>query len=585
MTRYWATRARAEARGPCDFATCRLRSCLGVSLLVFAACVAPPPEDDEPQVVTTERSDVVFTDVTEAAGIDFQHHNGRSGKKLLPETLGSGAAFFDANQDGWPDLYLVNSRPFVESAENPTGRLYVNNQDGTFRDETAAAGLAASFYGMGAAAADYDNDGDTDLFVTALGADRFYRNNGDGTFEEATAAVGIANSELGTSAAFFDYDRDGFLDLFVNNYVKWSPADDLWCTLDGSTKTYCTPESYPGVASKLYRNKGDGTFENVSAKAGVSDPTSKALGVAVFDFNRDGLPDLFQANDTEPNKLYENNGDGTFNDIGLSAGVAFAEDGKARGAMGVDAADYDGSGREHLLVGNFSNEMLNLFHNEGNGLFVDAAPSSEVGRETLLTLTFGAFFFDYDLDGRLDIFLANGHLDEEINNVQPKVTYAQPPQLFRNLGSGLFGLTTAEVGDQLDRPVVARGAAYADFDRDGDQDIVLTTNDGPAYLFRNDGGNANSHLTVQLVGRASNRDGIGAKVTVRSESGIQRRTVRTGSSYLSQSETALIFGVGADLMIDTVEIEWPSGAKQLFSDIESNRILTVDEEAGLVDPS
>ena len=371
----------------------------------------------------------------------------------------------------------------------------------------------------------------------------------------------------------------------MNNYVRWSPDDDLWCTLDGSTKTYCTPESYPGVASKLYRNRGDGTFEDVSEKAGVSDPSSKALGVAVFDFNRDGLPDLFQANDTEPNKLYENSGDGTFTDIGLSAGVAFAEDGKARGAMGVDAADYDGSGREHLLVGNFSNEMLNLFHNEGNGLFVDEAPSSEVGRATLLTLTFGAFFFDYDLDGLLDIFLANGHLDEEINNVQPKVTYAQPPQLFRNRGDGRFALANEEVGEPLRRPVVARGAAYADYDGDGDLDIVLTTNDGPAYLFRNDGGNANSHLRVRLLGRASNRDGLGAKITLRAQSGVQRRSVRTGSSYLSQSETTATFGVGSELMVDTLEIEWPSGKKQLLTEIETNRTITVDEEAGLLDPS
>ena len=556
-----------------------------VCMLALAACGGPPADEAAPKVVTTERSNVVFTDVTAAAGVAFEHHNGRSGKKLLPETLGSGVAFFDSNGDGWPDLYLVNSRPFGESAENPTGRLYINNQDGTFRDETEAAGLAASFYGLGAASADYDNDGDADLYVTALGPDRLYRNNADGTFTETTAAAGIANADLATSAAFLDYDRDGHVDLFVNNYVEWSPEDDLWCTLDGSTKTYCTPESYSGVASKLYRNKGDGTFEDVSVKAGVSDATSKALGVAVLDHNRDGLLDLFQANDTEPNKLYENNGDGTFTDIGLSAGVAFAEDGKARGAMGVDAADYDGSGREHLLVGNFSNEMLNLFHNEGNGLFVDEAPASAVGRETLLTLTFGAFFFDYDLDGLLDIFLANGHLDEEINNVQPKVTYAQPPQLFRNFGSGNFVLASDELGDQLSRPIVARGAAYADFDRDGDLDLAVTTNNGPAYLFRNDGGNANSHLALRLIGRTSNRDGLGAKVTVRTESEAQRRMVRTGSSYLSQSDTVITFGVGAALMIDTIEVEWPTGEKQLFTDVESNRRLIVDELAGLVDPS
>ena len=554
-------------------------------LAALAACAGQPAPESAPAVVTTERSNVVFSDVTAAAGIAFEHHNGRSGKKLLPETLGSGVAVFDCNQDGWADLYFVNSRSFLEAGPQPTGKLYVNNQDGTFRDETKAAGLAQSFYGLGAAAADYDNDGDVDLYVTAYGPDRLYRNKGDGTFEEVAAIVGIGNPELATRAAFFDYDKDGWLDLFVNNYVQWSAEQDLWCTLDGSVKTYCTPESYPGVASKLYRNKGDGTFEDVSVAAGVSNPSSKALGVTIFDFNRDGWPDLFQANDTEPNKLYQNNGGGTFTDVGLTAGVAFAEDGKARGAMGVDAADYDGSGREHLLVGNFSNEMLNLFHNEGNGLFVDEAPRSAVGRETLLTLTFGAFFFDYDLDGKPDIFLANGHLDEEINNVQPKVTYAQPPQLFRNQGQGLFALTTADVGEQLGRPIVARGAAHADFDHDGDQDIVITTNNGPAYLFRNDGGNANSHLRILLHGAESNRGGLGAVAVVRSPAGVQRRMLRTGSSYLSQSESALIFGVGEDLMIDALEIEWPSGKKQLFSDIESNRTLIIDERAGIIDPS
>jgi hypothetical protein len=565
--------------------TSRALGVIGFCLFVLAACGSAEPETAAPAVATTERSDVVFTDVTAAAGIAFEHNNGRSGKKYLPETLGAGVAFFDCNQDGWSDLYLVNSRPLGESTANPTGKLYVNKQDGTFRDDTVSAGLAQSFYGMGAAPADYDNDGDVDLYVTAYGPDRLYRNRGDCTFEETAAAAGISNPELGTSAAFVDYDNDGKLDLFVDNYVKWSPEEDLWCTLDGSTKTYCTPESYTGAASKLYRNKGDGTFEDVSVLAHVWDPTSKALGITVLDFDGNGLLDLFQANDTEPNKLYRNNGDGTFTDTGLTAGVAFAEDGKARGAMGVDAADYDGSGREHLLVGNFSNEMINLFHNEGNGLFVDEAPSSDIGRESLLMLTFGAFFFDYDLDGKLDIFLANGHLDDEINNVQPKVTYAQPPQLFRNVGKGRFALATADVGDKLIRPVVARGAAYADYDRDGDEDIVITTNNGPAYLFRNDGGNANSHLRIRLHGVESNRDGIGAMAIVKSASGTQRKRLRSGSSYLSQSDTTLTFGVGADLMIDSLEIHWPCGKKQVFKDVESNGDLIIDEQAGIVDPS
>jgi hypothetical protein len=551
----------------------------------LAACGGGPRPDGAPGVVTPERSNVIFSDVTATAGIAFEHHNGRSGNRLFPEALGSGVVFFDCNQDGWADLYFVNSRPLVEGGAQPAGKLYVNNQDGTFRDETRVAGLAHSFYGLGAAAADYDNDNDVDLYVTAYGPDRLYRNRGDGSFDEVAAAAGIDNPDLATSAAFFDYDNDGRLDLFVDNYVQWSADGDLWCTLDGSKKTYCPPESYPGAASKLYRNKGDGTFEDVSVAAGVADPASKALGVVVIDFNRDGWPDIFQANDTQPNKLYQNDGAGKFIEVGVSAGVALAANGKPRGAMGVDAADYDGSGREHLLVGNFSNEMANLFHNEGNGVFVDKAAPSAVGQDSLLALTFGAFFFDYDLDGRVDILLANGHRDEKIGEVHPKLSQGQSPQLFRNQGRGLFTLATGKVGEELKRPIMARGAAYADYDHDGDQDVVLTTNNGPAYLFRNDGGNANSYLRILLHGSDSNRSGLGAVAVVRSAAGVQRRRLRSGASYLSQSELALTFGVGEDLMIDALEIEWPSGKKQLFTNIESNRTLIIDESAGILDPS
>ena len=291
---------------------------------------------------------------------------------------------------------------------------------------------------MGVAAGDYDNDGREDVYITALEGDRLFHNEGGGKFRDVTATAGIANASFGTSAAWFDYDRDGRLDLFVANYVQWTPKGDLWCSLDGATKSYCTPESYKGTSSKLYRNLGNGSFEDVSAKAGLADPTSKSLGVTVLDYNGDGWPDLFVANDTQPNKLYRNNRNGTFTEEGMAAGVAFGEDGVARGAMGADAADYDRSGRAHLLVGNFSNQMLGLYHNEGNGLFVDEAPASTVGRASLLSLAFGVFFFDYDLDGHPDIFAANGHIEEEIGRVQPKVQYRERPLLFRNLAGRRF---------------------------------------------------------------------------------------------------------------------------------------------------
>ncbi|HEU0142534.1 MAG TPA: VCBS repeat-containing protein, partial [Bryobacteraceae bacterium] len=391
-------------------------------------------------------ADVRFTDVTREAGIQFTHNSGRAGNKWLPETMGSGCAFFDANQDGWLDIFVVNSKDWTARGRRSLPALYLNRGNGKFVDATRGSGLDVELYGMGVAIGDYDNDGRDDLYLTALEGDRLYRNLGGGKFGDVTETAGIRNANFGTSAAWVDYDRDGRLDLFVANYVKWTPKTDLWCSLDGATKSYCTPESYKGTSSKLYRNLGGGKFEDASARAGIADPHSKSLGVAVFDYNSDGWPDLFVANDTQPNKLYRNNRDGTFTEEGLSAGVAFGEDGVARGAMGVDAVDYDRSGRPHLLVGNFSNQMLGLYRNEGKGLFVDEAPRSTVGRASLLSLAFGVFFFDYNLDGYQDIFAANGHIDEEIGRVQPKVQFKQLPHLFRNLGKGSFREVTSTTG-------------------------------------------------------------------------------------------------------------------------------------------
>ncbi|HYU35570.1 MAG TPA: CRTAC1 family protein [Thermoanaerobaculia bacterium] len=522
-----------------------------------------------------------FTDVTAKAGIRFTHNSGRAGKKYLPETLGAGGAFFDADGDGWLDVLLVNSKDWTPKGHKSLHALYRNNRNGTFTEITKGSGLDIEMYGLGVAVADYDNDGRDDVYITALEGDRLFRNLGNGKFHDVTAASGIRNSSFGTSAAWLDYDRDGKVDLFVANYVQWSPDKDLWCSLDGASKSYCTPESYKGSSSKLFHNLGGGKFQDVTARAGMGQE-GKALGVAVLDVNMDGWPDLFVANDTQPNKLYRNLKNGTFAEEGLEAGVAFAEDGVARGAMGADAADYDRSGRPHLLVGNFSNEMLALYHNEGSGVFVDEAPASAVGRASLLTLTFGVFFFDYDLDGLLDLFAANGHIEEEIGRVQPRVAYRQPPLVFHNLGAGKFEPVTGQLGAELNRPIVARGAAYGDYDKDGDLDVLVTTNNGPAYLFRNDGGNRNHWLCVRTVGSRSNRDGIGAVVRVASPTaGKQWSSVRSGSSYCSQSDLALTFGLGKDAKA-TLEIEWPSGQKQRLADVPADQFLTVEEGKGIL---
>jgi len=573
-----------------------------VLALLAAACggggaQAPaPPAAPAPIPVT-------FTDVTAAAGISFVHRSGAAGRKYLPETMGSGLVFFDADGDGRQDLFLVNGHDWPESRRGPAFQAFYRNRgDGTFEDRTRAAGLEVEIYGIGAAAADYDNDGDADLFVNALGPDRLFRNRGDGTFEDVTRAAGVGDPGFGSSATWLDYDHDGFLDLFVGNYVQWTAATDIYCTLDGASKSYCTPESYRGATNRLFRNKGDGTFEDTTERAGLLDPTGKSLGVVAFDFDDDGFTDLAVANDTQPNFLLRNRGDGTFEEIGKTAGIAYSEEGKARGAMGIDAADYDDSGRPSLVIGNFSNEMLALYHNEGRGLFIDDAASAGIGQPSLLTLAFGCFFFDYDLDGRLDLFVANGHVENDINAVQPSVTYAEPPHLFRGLPGGRFEEATAAAGADLGRPVVGRGAACADYDGDGDLDVAYTANNGPAALLRNDGGDANAWIRLRLAGTRANRDAIGARVRLVAGGRTLTRTVRAASSYASQSEMAITFGLGpragaagpgapgaaaagapapgaraaAPAPVD-VEVRWPGGAVETFRGLAPGREHVLQE--------
>ena len=533
-----------------------------------------------------EISTVQLRDVTQKAGLRFVHNSGAFGKKFLPETMGPGVAFIDYDNDGWPDIFLVNGMDWPGHAKkHTTPKLYHNNHDGTFTDVTHKAGLDVEMFGMGVAVGDYDNHGYDDLFVTAYGQNHLFHNNGNGTFTDVTQKAGLLGpQEFSTSAAWVDYDKDGHLDLVVGNYVQWTPETDLYCTLDGKSKSYCTPESYKGTSVRLWHNRGNGTFEDLTQKAGLGDPTSKTLGIAVLDFDDDGWPDLLFSNDTQPNKLYRNNGNGTFTEKAVVAGIAFSEDGVARAGMGVDAADYDHSGFPSLLITNFANQMLSLYHNEGKGLFVDEAPRSEIGRASLLTLGFGCFFFDYDLDGWPDVLVANGHIDADVQRVQANVKYAMPPHLFRNVGKGKFAEVTNSVGQAFASPRVGRGAAYADFNNDGRLDLLLSTNGGPVYLFRNEAQGAappNHSLRIKLTGTKSNRDGIGATVRVTSGGETQTQMLRSGSSYLSASELVLTFGLSHNEKADAVEIRWPGGEVQRLSNARAGQTVTVTEGKGI----
>lgn len=530
---------------------------------------------------------IEFRDMTKQAGILFKHNSGAFGKKYLPETMGSGVCVLDYDNDGWQDILFVNSMdwPGHKGAAKSYPALYHNNKNGTFTDVTREAGLATESYGLGCAVADYDNDGFEDIYITTVGSNHLFHNLGNGKFADVTVKAGVADPGFSTSAVWFDYDNDGKLDLFVTHYIDWSIAKDQYCTLDNKNKSYCTPQTYKGESSTLFHNRGDGTFENVTKRAGLYDPTGKSLGVAMLDYDNDGWMDLFVANDTEPNKLYHNNHNGTFTDVAVQVGVAFSESGRVRAGMGVDAGDYDGSGWQSLVIGNFTNESMSLYRNDGSGLFVDEEISSGIRQMSLQALTFGCFFFDYDLDGRLDIFAANGHVSDDISVVQPTLKYAQPAILFHNSGNRKFEDASAKVGPAMQQPVVGRGAAYLDYDNDGDLDLVITANNGPARLLRNENGNQNDMLRVKLVGTRSNRDGIGARVTVTTSSGTRLfRMVKTGSSYASQSELPLTFGLGTPQAGRTVglEIVWPSGQKDSLSKIGANQFITVKEGSGII---
>jgi hypothetical protein len=525
--------------------------------------------------------------ITEAAGINFRHNSGAYGGKLLPETLGSGCAFLDYDADGYQDILLVNSMDWPgRKRGHSTLKLYKNNRNGTFSDVTRAAGLDIELYGMGVAVGDYNNDGFPDILITCVGQNHLFRNTGKGTFRDVTKSSGLAGRQaFSTSALWFDYDRDGHLDLFVCNYVNWSPEHDVFCSLDGKNRSYCTPEAYRGETCWLFHNRGDGTFEDVTASSGIFDTSSKSLGVAMLDFDQDGWPDLFVANDTQPNKLYRNLRNGKFKDAAVEAGLAFSADGKARAGMGVDVGDFENSGRPGIAITNFDNEMVGLYRSPAAGQFDDVSISSGVGGPSKTTLGFGCAFADLDLDGRLDLVVANGHIDDTVRNIRGNVGYAQPPHLFLNRGNGKFQDVAGINGGDFAAPRVSRGLAFADFDLDGDIDLLLTTNNGPAYLFRNDLDSGNRALRLRLIGAKSNRDAIGAVVRISVNGQSQMRTVRGGSSYLSQSELPLTFGVGKSDKIDRITVEWPSGTNQEFKNISSGKTYELTENKGLNETS
>jgi hypothetical protein len=526
-----------------------------------------------------------FTDVTVAAGIQFHHNSGAFGDKYLPETLGPGCAFLDYDNDGWQDILLINGMDWPGHAkQRSTMRLYRNNRNGTFTDVTRAAGLDVEMYGMGVAVGDFNNDGFPDIYVTCVGQSRLFQNNGKGRFADITERSGLGG-RLGfsSSALWFDYDRDGLLDLFVCNYVKWSPAQDVFCSMDDKHKSYCTPEAYRGATCWLFHNRGNGTFEDVTAASAIFDPSSKSLGAAMLDYDQDGWIDLMVANDREPNKLYRNQRDGTFQDIAVKAGVAFSEDGKARAGMGVDVADYDNSGIAGLAITNFDNEMIGFYRGTRGGLYVDQAARSDVGRLSRRSLGFGCFFFDADLDGLLDLLVVNGHIDPGIRESRPETGYAQPPHLFLNKGSAGFQDVAGLLGGGFANPKVGRGAAFGDFDRDGDLDVLITTNQGPAYLYRNDQSSGHRAIRFRLVGTKSNRDGIGATVRVTSGGETGSRMVKSGSSYLSQSEMPVTFGLGKRDTVERAVLHWPSGASEEFKNLRAGRTYECVEGKGVRD--
>ncbi len=549
--------------------------------LLLLGCEATPDSDSNTKAITTKNTLPAFSDVTSAAGLgEFQHNNGAYGKKFFPEQMGAGCGFIDYNQDGWLDILLVGGGEIVANslpAKTAGLSLYRNNGDGTFTLQTAEAGLDnIQTYGTGVAVADYDNDGDADFFFTTLTANYLFRND-SGVFRDATSAAGLDDTPVWSSSSlFFDADRDGWLDLYVCNYAAWTPETDVWCSVDGKTKVYCAPAMYRGIPSTFYRGNGDGTFSKVDAFEEITTTHGKSLGVAEFDFNRDGWPDFVVANDGERDLLYQNNGDGTFQEVGTKSGIAYSEYGEARAGMGIDVGDVENQGQETIFVGNFSKEMIGVYRYNGNGWFIDRAAVSKIGRPSLLRLTFGLFLFDADFDQDLDLFVANGHVYPIRTQFEDGISYRQPAQLFLNDGNGVFSEIGDSIGGVFHEALVARGTAFGDYDRDGDPDILVVENGGAAHLWRNDL-NSESFLRVRLSGTRSNRDALSSRIVAVSGETRMERRIRSGSSYLSHSETVATFGLGSATTVDSLLIYWPNETKQFFLNVKANQEIKIVE--------
>ena len=541
-------------------------------------------------------AELQFTDVTHEAGIHWTHIDGRSGQKYLMETLGSGAAFFDYDSDGAPDLYLVNGAPLpgydatvkqnidktsamitaeitADFYSRPTNSLFRNNDDGTFTDVTEDAGVGDTGYGHGCAVGDYDNDGHPDLYVTNYGVNRLYRNNGNGTFTDVTEKAGVAEPRWSTSCAFADYDNDGHLDLYVVNYIVFRLEENPWCGLkEKGIRAYCEPDNFPAQSDTLFRNNGDGTFTDVTKSAGIYNTTGKGLGVVWGDYNNDGAPDIYVANDSTENLFYRNNGDGTFEEVGFMLGVALSENGAAENGMGTTFGDYDNDGWLDLTVTNYAEQTNTLYHNDSDGFFTDATATTKTAQITYPYLGWATAFIDYDNDGYRDIFVANGHLHENLAELGQEGTYGQRNLLFQNRRDGTFAEIAETLGDAMQLADVSRGATFADYDLDGDIDIFVTNANSPPRLLRNDGGNRNNWLQIRLPASA-----IGTRVTVTTGNLTQTREVRSGDGYLSQRELKLHFGLGMRAVVDSVEVRYQTGVHQHFQDVRINDVLVVEK--------
>jgi hypothetical protein len=572
----------------------------GLGCLLLMGCTHPAAGPSQSAASTRSAAAVVrYVDVSQQAGIRFKHFNGAAGHRYLPETMGAGGAFLDYDGDGWDDVLLLNGKPLTSTGQGrtvaaPTAALYHNNRNGTFTDVTRGSGLDTPLYAMGCAVGDYDNDGRDDVYVTcAIGSSRLFHNDGGGKFRDVTVPAGVTDDgRMGTSCAWLDYDRDGWLDLFVCNYVQYSLAADHSC-YEAGRRYYCRPNVYKPDTCLLYRNRGDGTFDNVTKSTGVWNQTGNSLGVSVWDLDGDGWPDVVVANDLTPNYVFHNvprhraqtRG---FEEVGLDWGIAVGEDARARAGMGIDVAEYRNDRRPAIAISNFTGEPLSFFVRDGPRQFSDVAFQVGLGEAHLRFLGFGLFFFDYDNDGNKDIFVGNGHIEPNIAQFGEGVSYGERNQLFRNRGDGSFD----EVGQQLGAPFryerVTRGAAYGDFDNDGELDILVANNGQPAELLRNDGGNHRNWLQVELRGKGpggksggSNRDGIGALVTARAGSLTQRDYVSSGSSYCSQSMLRRHFGLGSSGVVDELEVRWPSGIVDRLRDVKANQRIIIDEGQGL----